>query len=72
VKKNSLIVENDRFFFRENLIFRKNNPISDAITVLGECFITIFPGPLVLGAFAKLRKAVVSLIVPVDPSARNN
>jgi hypothetical protein len=72
VKKNLLIVENDSYFFQENLSFRNSSAISDVITALGECFVTIFPGPPVLGAFANLRKAAVSLIVSVGPSARNN
>jgi hypothetical protein len=72
VKKNSLTVENGLYFFQKNFCFRNIIPISDVITALGVCLITIFPGPLVLGAFAKLRKAAVSLIVSVGPSARNN
>jgi hypothetical protein len=72
VKKNSLIIENNLHFFRENLSFKNSNPISDVITALGECFIKIFPGHLVLGAFAKWPKTAVSLIASVGPSARNN
>lgn len=68
VNKRSLIVKNNLYFFQANFSFRNSSHISGVITELGECLFTIFPGPLVLGAFAQLRRETVSLIVSVGPS----